>query len=138
MKFNRILIVDDSDADLLYSSLVVERAAISEAVHAVGSAAEALELLQDSAALKVDLVLLDINMPEMDGFEFLEAYARLGLSLTERSVVVMLTSSPDPRDRERAFASPHVKGYVTKPIDIAAAQGLLELVDAAMRSTDRP
>ncbi len=121
---NQVLIVDDSDADLLYASIIVEKSGVAQSVLALETAAEALDYLRRPEGHDVDVILLDINMPEMDGFSFLRAYEQLHATQRARAVVVMLTSSPDPQDRARAFAFSCVKDYVIKPIDIEAASQL--------------
>ncbi len=135
MKLRDILVVDDSDTDLLYTRIILEAAQVAEQVITLGTAQEALDLLQRPEGHRVDVILLDINMPEMDGFAFLRAYDRLHASQQARAVVVMLTSSPDPADRERAMAFGCVKSYVVKPLDANAAAGLTTLVGQAPDET---
>jgi CheY-like chemotaxis protein len=124
--YRQVMLIDDSDVDLLYGRLMIERAGIAQAVHGFVSAREALLHLQRPEGHEVDLVLLDINMPGMNGFDFLAAYEALDARQRPQCVVVMLTSSPDPDDRARAFSHSVVKGYVTKPMTRDAAQALAQ------------
>jgi CheY-like chemotaxis protein len=73
------------------------------------------------------LVLLDINMPIMSGFEFLEKIqTEAPAAAADLVVVVMLTSSAFFGDRERALAYPIVEGYIEKPISDGKLQSILE------------
>ena len=69
-------------------------------------------------------ILLDINMPGMDGWEFLERLQRQVLK--NRIYLILVTSSIDPADRERAQSYRMVKNYITKPLTVQKLQGLLE------------
>jgi CheY-like chemotaxis protein len=129
MMLKQVLVIDDSDPDLLYAKIVLESAAIAEQVLPFETAVEALEFLCRPGGHDADLILLDINMPEMNGFDFLDRYERLHADHQAQAVVVMLTSSPDPRDRARAMAYRCVKGYVVKPLDSQDAKGLTDLVN---------
>ena len=126
-----VMVIDDNDSDLLYSRIMLERSGSVGKVLTFESAVEALDCLIAANCPAIDVILLDINMPEMSGFEFLQAYETVCADGLARAVVVMLTSSPDPRDRDRALAFASVKSYVTKPIDIDAARGLEEVVRRA-------
>jgi CheY-like chemotaxis protein len=129
----QIVIIDDSDPDLLYARVVVEQADIADEVLTFGTAAEALEFL--AASLRpVDLILLDINMPEMGGFEFLDRFEALAAPHRQTAVVVMLTSSPDPQDRARAQTYSAVRAYVVKPLDLDAVRGLSQVCAASAAS----
>jgi CheY-like chemotaxis protein len=121
-----VMLIDDSEADLLFSRIIVSRSGVCDDVLGFDSALSALDHLSCPDGDDVDMILLDINMPGMDGFQFLQAYQ--GLQRTKRAVVVMLTSSPDPRDRAQAETFDCVRGYVVKPIDLAAARRLAGLV----------
>jgi CheY-like chemotaxis protein len=122
----RVLIIDDSDADLLYTRIVLERSGVAQEVVTLESAREALALLA-AGGPPLALVLLDINMPGMSGFDFLQALQASPALQAQAPVVVMLTSSPDPGDRDQAMAHACVKGYVVKPLDRESAQSLLAL-----------
>lgn len=124
---HRVMLIDDSESDLLYTRIILQRSAVPYEVLAFEHAQEALRALKAGTA-PVDLILLDINMPGMNGFEFLEAYQALRGDQQANAVVVMLTSSPDAADRQRALAFSCVKGYVTKPIDRVSADSLVELL----------
>ncbi len=131
MSLKAVLIIDDSDPDLLYTQIVLDAAHVAERVLTCGSGPEALAILQRAERHDVDVILLDINMPEMNGFEFLEAYQKLHSTQQARAVVVMLTSSPDPADQARAAKFSCVHGYLIKPIDVASAARLLTVIGAA-------
>jgi CheY-like chemotaxis protein len=125
--FRHLLIIDDSDSDLLYGRLVVERAGVAQRVSTQEGAKEALAFLQGPDGRDVDLILTDINMPGMNGFQFLEAFEALDAPGRARApVVVMLTSSPDPQDRERAFSFKCVRDYLIKPISVDEARRMAQ------------
>ena len=124
----RIMLVDDYESDLLFTRLMLERCDQQYEVVEYDSAQEALQYLQSHPGHGISVILLDINMPGMNGFEFLQAYEMLAATKQAEAVVVMLTSSPDPRDRARAESFGSVRGYITKPIDKATASGLVKLI----------
>ena len=122
----QIVLVDDHDSDLLYGRIIVERAGIASEVRTFESAAEALQHLQGDEGRHVGLVLLDINMPVMDGFGFLDAFEPLRAAGRTSAWVAMLTSSPDPIDRSRAEAHRAVVDYLVKPISVERARALAQ------------
>jgi CheY-like chemotaxis protein len=124
----RVMLIDDNESDLLFTRLMLERCDQAYDVVEYESAQDALEYLQSDPAHGIAVILLDINMPGMNGFDFLEAYEKLAAANQAEAVVVMLTSSPDPRDRSRAETFGTVRGYVTKPIDKATASSLVTLI----------
>lgn len=113
-----ILLVDDDPTTNFLTTRLLNRLQISEKTMVALNGAEALQQLQlhcpGSATCPV-LVLLDVNMPVMDGFEFLEAYQQLPTEQLEHTVVVMLTTSMLATDRQRAEQLP-VSGFLTKPL----------------------
>ncbi len=122
-----VMVIDDNDADLVYTEVVLRARGIAHQVSCFDTAAAALVRLADAGQAQVSLVLLDLNMPEMDGFAFLRAYETLQPH-TGRSVpVVMLTSSPESSDRLRCTAHGCVQGYVVKPLSDDDARWLLTL-----------
>lgn len=72
-----------------------------------------------------DLVFLDINMPMMNGWQFLEEFERLERLLTKDMAIYMVSSSVDERDMLRAKTYKHVAGYIEKPL---TAEKISELV----------
>jgi len=127
---NRVMVIDDSDADLLYTRIILERCGEVAEVVTFGSAIDALAYLKTPGVPAVDVILLDINMPEMGGFEFLTLYEAGGASERARAVVVMLTSSPDPTDQARAFAFNTVRSFVVKPLDLNSARRLSSVISS--------
>jgi CheY-like chemotaxis protein len=106
-----LLIIDDNEFDLsLYERLVV-RSGVAKSIRTFADAQDALNYLRQGG--DADAIVLDINMPGMDGFEFLEV---LNAELeADQFVVVMLSTSRDVSDQERANQFPVVKDYIFKP-----------------------
>jgi len=115
-----VMVVDDSETDLLLTQLVLEKSGIADQLVMMGSAQEALAHLAGPGP-GVHLILLDVNMPGMDGFGFLARHAQRG---SGAAPVVMLSASPDPADRARALAHGPVRDFLSKPLDKAKAAGL--------------
>lgn len=131
-----IVLIDDNDADLLYTRLILERAGVAARIVEFDRADVALDAIERHEIADLDLILLDINMPRVDGFAFLAAYESQPRAPAERPApVVMLTSSNDPHDRERASSHACVCGYLMKPLGRDAARTVANLVASASRAT---
>lgn len=63
-----------------------------------------------------DVILLDMNMPKMDGFDFIKEYVKLVPQITKKTSVFMISSSINPLDIERARGTPGIMEYISKPI----------------------
>ena len=73
-----------------------------------------------------DLILLDINMPIVNGWEFMDKYQSLSAEQKAKIVVVMLTTSLNPDDRSRAESIKDIKDFVSKPLDETTLKDIIE------------
>ena len=118
-KLNCILLIDDDDSANFLSELVIRKTNCTEKVVAVQSGNAALEYLkskENGVHPKPDLIFLDINMPGMNGWEFLEAYDELEFEQKGKIVVVMLTTSTNPDDIAKAKSIGGINDFSHKPM----------------------
>jgi CheY-like chemotaxis protein len=109
-----ILLVEDDDVDVMNVKRAFKKNNISNPIYVAGNGLEALEMLRsDAVPRERRIVLLDLNMPKMNGIEFLRAL-RADKSLAATTVVV-LTTSNDDRDKVEAY-NLNVAGYLLKPV----------------------
>lgn len=123
MKVRSILVVEDSDEDQFLNQAIIAEFDASIAVHQAYNGQEALDMIGNGLA--VDLIMLDINMPLMDGFEFLDKYDPL-FQECGGSVVVMLTSSRQTGDMQKARSYGCVKDYILKPLTVDTLRRLAQ------------
>ena len=118
-KLAAILLVDDDPTSNYLNQLLLEELAVADQLLVATNGAEALHILTHVLPPATGpgpvLVLLDVNMPVMNGLEFLEAYQQLPPDRRQAVVIVMLTTSLHPRDLARLQALP-IAGLVSKPL----------------------
>ncbi|MGI4871872.1 MAG: response regulator [Janthinobacterium lividum] len=124
------LLVDDDPTTNYLNRKLLETLGVTKRVLVALNGQEALHVLAaecpaDNSPTCPTLILLDINMPGMNGFEFLEAFAHLPLAQRQAIVIVMLTTSMHPRDMQRLAALP-VAGFLSKPLNPAKIQEVLQ------------
>jgi CheY-like chemotaxis protein len=112
-KINCILLVDDDETTNFVNQLMLEDLEVTDRILVAYNGREALTLIQQECCPM--LILLDINMPVMNGFEFMEAYERLESVYKQSVVVVMLTTSLNPKDVNRLQEMP-IQGFFNKPL----------------------
>jgi CheY-like chemotaxis protein len=112
-----ILLIDDDMISNMLTRIHIQDLAIAEQVIIATNGQQGIDYLTNNSPSSTDktwpeLILLDINMPIMDGFEFLEQF--IELDLTNKPLVVILTTSNDSRDMEKGHQF-NVAGYLPKP-----------------------
>jgi CheY-like chemotaxis protein len=113
-KLNCIMLIDDNPDDNFFHERVIRKCDAAENIIVMQSASVALEYLKSNPAQCPDLIFLDINMPGMNGWEFLEEYSTLEKSLQHQVIVIMLTTSENPDDQLKAVNI--VTDFKTKPL----------------------
>ena len=118
MKKN-VLLVDDDAVMNFVNTKTLERMGIANGIHTALNGKEAIDLFNDyysgTAALP-DLVLLDLNMPIMDGFQFIELFQKLKIPHSENVKIVIVSSSRDSKDIQRAKAL-GIEHFLLKPVN---------------------
>ncbi|MGB0404531.1 MAG: response regulator [Salibacteraceae bacterium] len=119
-----VLIVDDNQIDRLVAKKKLEMSGEFSDIQFAVNGQEAFDLLDDISKEVPDYILLDINMPVMDGWEFLSLFEGFEL-FGKQPKVVMLSSSIDSADTDRAQNSPFVSNFISKPFSAQKVEMLL-------------
>lgn len=127
-KLSSVLLIDDDSTTNFLNSLLLKRLDVAEILLVAENGAVGLDILTAvCAGATADcpaLILLDVNMPVMNGIEFLEAYQHLPLAQRQAIIVVLLTTSVHPRDLERVRQLP-IAGTLNKPLTEEKVRSLL-------------
>lgn len=135
-RLTNILVVDDDAVDVMNVKRAFARAQANHRLFVAGDGLEALELLRGGTVpAERRLILLDINMPRMNGLEFLRAL-REDPAL-QATPVVILTTSADERDRAEAYRL-NVAGYMLKPVTAVAFSELMSALDRYWSLVEMP
>jgi CheY-like chemotaxis protein len=115
-KLKKVLLIDDDEIVNSINKVIIQHAKFAEEIITETFAGNAITYIKSLS--KADLpkaIFLDVNMPEMNGWDFVEEYEKIGLS-SEDVTIIMLTSSINPRDQKRALSMDHIKAFVSKPL----------------------
>nr|WP_315157924.1 response regulator [uncultured Flavobacterium sp.] len=134
-KLNSVLLIDDDMATNFISKMLIKKAGITDHIETVMNGRQALNYLTNSGKYEKSdgiypqpmLILLDINMPVMDGWEFAKAFDKLDESQKGKTIIVMLTSSLNPDDREKASLLPAISGFQNKILTMEALISLMNI-----------
>jgi len=113
--YKTCLLIDDNYIDNFVTRRILESGNFAENVIVMDSATEAIVQLR-KGDVKPDVIFLDIRMPMMGGFEFLQEYDRLPLENKDRIKIFMLSSSLDPTDLKKSTSNKYITQFIHKPL----------------------
>lgn len=122
-KYKCIMLIDDSDIDNMVNKHILSRNNVAENILVFTSANDALVYIEKNKtnldpSIFPSIILLDINMPIMNGFGFLLEFEKSNKELLDTIKVVMLTSSVDPNDIRKSKDFKSVKSFISKPLSL--------------------
>jgi len=118
--YKSVMLVDDNEIDNIINEKIIEANSFAEKILVFQTGQEALDYLKENQEKENELpeiVFLDINMPIMDGFQFLNDFEQFSETVLEKCKIIMLSSSISPKDIDRAASSRYVKKYLNKPLN---------------------
>ena len=117
-KHRKVMLIDDNEVDLKINSKIITISGLFRQIILCKSGEEGLSYLTnhiDDEENLPDFILLDIQMPEMDGFEFLEVFKKFPKSLKDKCLIAILSSTLDFGDIKKAEASRYVVKLLKSP-----------------------
>ncbi|MCO5937306.1 response regulator [Mucilaginibacter sp. RB4R14] len=124
VRFNTCLLIDDNFIDNFVTRKILETANFADNIIVIQSAQDAINALRDGS-VKPDAIFLDIRMPMMSGFEFLQEYEALDLDNKDVVKIFMLSSSLNPTDMNNSKSNKYVARFVHKPLTLQALEELI-------------
>ncbi len=120
-KTQKVFLIDDEETSNFLSEYIIKESHFAPEIIKFHSGQKALQALAEG--ITPDCIFLDIRMPEMGGFEFLEEYYKLGYN-DNPTKVIMLSSSIYSEDKQKAFNFDCVIHYISKPLTMGALMNL--------------
>lgn len=126
MVLKKILIVDDDDLSIFLIGLTIEEIDFIETYDSVSGGWEALNYLEKYEGDPPDLILVDLNMPEMDGYEFIQRFEEQYKVLLPNTRLIVVTSSQRENDKTKSMSFPSVIGFIQKPLTEGKIRAILD------------
>ena len=116
----KYILIDDDDVSNAVSGMILEDAFGEVDIKAFTRPEEGLQFIEKEYPNNWGhtVLFLDINMPKINGWQFLERYEKFSEEIKQQITIYMLSSSIDRRDKTKAEANPNVEGFISKPLDI--------------------
>ena len=127
LELGSVMLVDDSRIDNFINCKILELNAITSNVSVFDEAAKALEFLKNNLNLP-DLIFLDIYMPSMTGFDFLEEFETLSQQIKEKCKVVLLSSGFDNLELQKLRKFNWISGIIVKPLTYESLEGITPII----------
>jgi CheY-like chemotaxis protein len=116
-KYNKVFLVDDNPMDNMVNSQLISNSGFAANPVVFEGGNETLEALRNADPGDLpELIFLDIRMPGMDGFQFLQEFEKLGSPVTDKCKIILLSTSDTFQDLNRANKSKFVKRFLNKPL----------------------
>ncbi len=122
-RFSTVMLIDDNEIDNFINQKMIEGCNFADKVYVHTSARSALEFLQNiernenfPRELIPQVIFLDISMPIMDGFQFLDEFEKLSGNIRDGLKIMLLTSSINPLDQQKSTSIPAIANYMNKPL----------------------
>ena len=125
-----IMLIDDDRATTVYNEIIIEEHGAAQEIIIYNSPEEALIYLTTPFTddkVNPDLILLDINMPRMDGWEFVEAYSNKLKETGDSKTIIMLSTTADKREYEMVETNQFLSGIKSKPLTFEALDDILDI-----------
>jgi len=121
--FKTCLLIDDNYIDNFVTRKILEASSFAEKIIVVRTATEAINALRDGS-IRPDVIFLDVRMPMMGGFEFLEEYENIDIDNKSGIKIFMLSSSLDPLDMRKSSDNKYITQFIHKPLTQKALEEL--------------
>ena len=132
-----VWVIDDDEIYQMIIKKLIDRSKVFEKQSYYKCVEEVFRDLEDSNIILPDAILLDINMPQMDGWQFIEKLRKFYPDLHKRTSIYIVSSSIAYSDKERAEEFPEITDFLSKPLSIQVLKEIGESIKKQTRCRDQ-